>query len=180
MVTPVLVSWSGGKDSSAAALGLPLRIVGIPPAASDQDYEARMEAALAVYSSRGISTVAFGAPFLSDIKAYREAWLSRIGLRAIFPIWHEDTWALADTFVAEGFAAVVTCIDSQVLFRPFAGRLFDQAFLRDLPPSVDRCGENGEFHTFVFAGPLFQGTVEFVIGEIVQRERWYFCDLVAT
>ncbi len=167
-------------EHQAAALGLPLREVYIPQAASNRDYEARMEEAFAVYWRMGITTVAFGDLFLADIRRYREDWFSRIGMRPVFPIWHRDTPTLARGFVDLGFKAVVTCVDSRALAPTFAGRLVDHRFLQDLPPTVDPCGENGEFHTFVFDGPLFQRGVAFVIGEVVQREAWYFCDLLAT
>ncbi len=167
-------------ERQAAALDIPLHLVTIPPSASNQEYEDRMEAALEVYSSQGITTVAFGDLFLAGIRAYRETWLSRIGVRPIFPIWHEDTSALAQTFMALGFRAVATCVDGRLLSRRFAGQLFDRSFLSSLPASVDPCGENGEFHTFVFAGPLFLNRVGFAIGEVVPRESWHFCDLVPT
>ncbi len=164
-------------EAQAAALGLPLHQVYIPTSASNRDYEARMEEAFDVYRQRGITAVAFGDLFLADIRKYREAWFSRIGMQPIFPIWHEDTITLAKTFIDLGFKAVVTCVDSRALSSAFAGRLIDHSFLKDLPSTVDPCGENGEFHTFVFAGPLFHHEVAFDIGEVVQREVWYFCDL---
>ncbi len=161
----------------AAALGLPLHTVYIPRSSTNRDYEARMEEAFDIYRRRGITAVAFGDLFLADIRKYREDWFSRIGMQPLFPIWHQDTLKLAETFIDLGFKAVVTCVDGRILSPALAGRLIDHGFLRDLPPTVDPCGENGEFHTFVFDGPLFHHQVDFTVGEVVQREAWYFCDL---
>lgn len=166
-------------EQQAAALELPLHKVFIPMSASTEEYEARMEEAFDVYWQKGITTVAFGDLFLADVRKYRETWLSRIAMHPIFPIWRRDTLALAKTFITLGFKAVVTCVDGRALTPDFAGRIVDDSFLRDLPPRVDPCGENGEFHTFVFAGPLFHHEVPFMLGEVVQREAWYFCDLLA-
>jgi uncharacterized protein (TIGR00290 family) len=166
-------------ERQAAALGLPLEIAWIPPAASNREYEARMAAALERQRGRGATGVAFGDLFLADVRAYREAWLATCGLAPRFPLWGRDTRALAEAFLAMGFEAVVTCVDTRVLPARWAGRPFDGAWLRDLPPGVDPCGERGEFHTFVHAGPLFRDAVPFVRGEIVRREAWAFCDLLA-
>lgn len=161
----------------AAALGLPLHTVYIPRSSTNRDYEARMEEAFDTYRRQGITAVAFGDLFLADIRKYREEWFSRIGMEALFPIWHRDTLRLAEVFIDRGFKAVVTCVDGRVLSPAFAGRFIDRGFLQDLPSTVDPCGENGEFHTFVFGGPLFRRQVDFTVGEVVQREAWYFCDL---
>ena len=165
-------------EQQAAALGLPLRIVHIPPSATNEIYESRMAATLEVFRADGVRTVAFGDLFLADIRAYREEWLSRLRMRAIFPLWQRDTADLARIFIAQGFEAIVTCIDARTLDRSFAGRRFDAQFLTTLPMSVDPCGENGEFHTFVFNGPIFQRRVQVRPGEIVLRDSWYFCDLL--
>ena len=162
----------------AAALALLLEIVYIPQNATNEIYEARMEETFARYRREGVATIAFGDLFLADIRRYREQWLARAGIRPVFPLWMRDTRDLARRFVDEGFEAVVTCVDTRVLDRGFAGRRFDHALLADLPATVDPCGENGEFHTFVHAGPAFRQALRFARGEIVQRESWCFCDLV--
>ncbi|TMI79876.1 MAG: diphthine--ammonia ligase [Bacillati bacterium ANGP1] len=162
----------------AAALGLPLEVVYIPQNATNEIYEARMEETFARYRSLGVATIAFGDLFLADIRRYREQWLARAGIRPVFPLWMRDTRDLARRFVDEGFEAVVTCVDTRVLDRGFAGRRFDHALLADLPDTVDPCGENGEFHTFVHAGPIFREPLRIASGEVVQRESWCFCDLV--
>jgi uncharacterized protein (TIGR00290 family) len=162
----------------AAALGLPLHIVPIPQNASNGSYESRMEAAFERFRAKGVSTIAFGDLFLSDVRRYREEWLARTGMTPVFPIWHRNTADLARRFIAEGFKAILTCVDTQVLDRSFAGRAFDHTLLADLPPAVDPCGENGEFHTFVFDGPIFHRTIRVLRGESVQRDVWCFCDLI--
>ena len=162
----------------AAALGLPLEVVYIPQNATNEIYEARMEETFARYGREGVATIAFGDLFLADIRRYREQWLARAGIRPVFPLWMRDTRDLARRFVDEGFEAVVTCVDTRVLDRGFAGRRFDHALLADLPDTVDPCGENGEFHTFVHAGPIFREPLRIASGEVVQRESWCFCDLV--
>jgi len=165
-------------EQQAAALALPLRLVYIPQDATNEMYESRMAEALGGFQRQGISEVAFGDLFLEDIREYRERWLSRIGIRAIFPLWQRDTAQLAQSFIDQQFQAVITCVDARVLDRSFAGRLYDRRLLRDLPAGVDPCGENGEFHTFVFAGPNFHRQIRLRPGEIVLRDSWYFCDLL--
>ena len=162
----------------AAALGLPLEVVYIPQNATNEIYEARMEETFARYGREGVATIAFGDLFLADIRRYREQWLARAGIRPVFPLWMRDTRDLARRFVDEGFEAVVTCVDTRVLDRGFAGRRFDHALLADLPETVDPCGENGEFHTFVYGGPIFRQPLRIAGGEVVQRDSWCFCDLV--
>ena len=162
----------------AAALALPLEIVYIPQNATNEIYEARMEETFARYGREGVATIAFGDLFLADIRRYREQWLARAGIQPVFPLWMRDTRDLARRFVDEGFEAVVTCVDTRVLDRGFAGRRFDHALLADLPETVDPCGENGEFHTFVYGGPIFRQPLRIAGGEVVQRDSWCFCDLV--
>jgi len=218
---PVLLSWSGGKDSvlalhalqkapgievaglvttvteeydrismhgvrrallerQAEAAGLPLHIVWIPPDCRNEIYEERMAAALAPHRERGIRRVAFGDLFLEDIRAYRERKLASAGMEALFPIWGRDTAALAQDFIAQRFAAVLVCVDTHSLDAAFAGRAFDESLLRDLPPGVDPCGENGEFHTFVHAGPIFSAPIHVRIGvQETRLERFRYCDLEA-
>ena len=122
--------------------------------------------------------VAFGDIFLQDLRVYREKNLARMGMTALFPIWKRDTRELIRFFHAERFRSVAVCIDGKVLDRSFAGRELDATFFADLPVGIDPCGENGEFHTFVFDGPIFQSPVQFRTGEVVQRESFIFCDLV--
>ncbi len=163
----------------ARAAGLPLVEVEIPAACSNDVYEQRIGQALAEAPLAAAQTVAFGDLFLADIRAYREERLSRIGKQATFPLWGRDTSALARRFVAEGFEAVLVCVDPRRLDPAFAGRRFDAELLADLPSDVDPCGENGEFHTFVHAGPIFSTSIPCQVGETTERDGFVFCDLVA-
>ncbi len=220
MTERVILTWSGGKDSTlslyeiektgkyevtalittvtqdydrismhgvrrvlleqqATSLGYPLKQVAISSAASNGEYETRMQEVLEYYLGQGVSTVAFGDIFLKDLKGYREANLARIGMKAIFPIWERNTAELAHTFITLGFKAVVTCIDSRVLSKGLVGSIYDEEFLARLPPGVDPCGENGEFHSFVYDGPTFRESLPYRPGEVVLRdEHFYFCDLL--
>ena len=166
-------------EKQAESMGLQLEKVYITKNASNQEYEMKMKDALIKYKTRGVTVVAFGDIFLEDVRRYREANLSKIRMEAIFPIWGRDTTELARKFIELGFKAIVTCVDSKFLDKKLVGRIYDDRFLCELPPSVDPCGENGEFHTFVFDGPIFRKRVEFKVGEIVLRDgRFYFCDLI--
>ena len=217
--TPVVVCWSGGKDSclalqrtlarpdlrvealltavtadfdrismhgvrrelleeQASVLGLPLRQVMISKGATNDEYEAKMGEALAEYRTRGITKVVFGDLFLEDIRVYRERLLARQGMRGLYPLWGLDTTALIHDFIDQGFRAALVCADPAKLSPNFAGRLIDHALLADLPANVDPCGENGEFHTFVFDGPIFKAPVRFSFGEKVCRDSFWFCDLI--
>jgi uncharacterized protein (TIGR00290 family) len=162
----------------AKSLGLPLHEVRIPPACVNATYEARMEEALRMHYERGVRQVAFGDIFLEDLRVYREKNLARVGMTALFPIWKRDTRELIRYFHAQGFRSVAACIDGKVLPRGFAGRELDVAFFADLPAGVDPCGENGEFHTFVFDGPIFKNPVRFRTGDVVERDSYLFCDLL--
>ena len=162
----------------AESLHLPLHEVFIPPQCVNAIYEGRMEEALRHYLSQGIRRVAFGDIFLEDLRVYREKNLARLDMQAIFPLWKRDTRELIRKFHAFGFHAVAACIDPRVLEATFAGRELDESFFADLPPGVDPCGENGEFHTFVFDGPIFARPVDFAVGEVVQRDSFVFCDLL--
>ena len=162
----------------AQSIGLPLHEVRIPPQCVNPIYEARMEEALRIYYAEGVRTVAFGDIFLQDLRAYREKNLARIGMTALFPIWTRDTRELIRSFQAARFRAVAACIDPKVLDRSFAGRELDASFFRDLPSGVDPCGENGEFHTFVFDGPIFHNPIPVRPGEIVERDSFIYCDLL--
>jgi len=163
----------------AESIGLPLQEVYIPPQCVNPIYEARMEAAMRSAVEQGIRRVAFGDIFLEDLRAYREKNLARVGMEAIFPIWKRDTRELARNFVDLGFRARAVCVDPRVLDRSFAGRELDESFFRDLPNEADPCGENGEFHTFVYDGPIFQKPVKCRTGKVVERDSFVFCDLLA-
>ncbi|MEI8005266.1 MAG: diphthine--ammonia ligase [Bacteroidota bacterium] len=166
-------------EQQAASLNIPLKIVSITTQATNEEYEKNMKEALLEYKEQGIASVVFGDIFLEDLRAYREQNLAKAGMSAIFPLWNMNTAELTRSFIEKGFRAVITCIDSNVLDKSFAGRMFDQQFLNDLPQGVDPCGENGEFHSFVFQGPLFRNKIEFTPGEVVLRdERFFFQDLI--
>jgi len=162
----------------AQSIGLPLHEVRIPPQCVNSIYEARMEEALRLFHQQGVRTVAFGDIFLEDLRAYREENLARIGMTALFPIWKRDTRELIRHFHEQHFRAIAACIDTKVLAPSFAGRQLDDSFFRDLPPHADPCGENGEFHTFVFDSPIFQSPIPIRTGEIVNRDGFVFCDLL--
>jgi uncharacterized protein (TIGR00290 family) len=165
-------------QQQADSLRLPLHEVFIPPQCGNPIYETRMEEALLLYFQQGIRRVAFGDIFLEDLRLYRERNLARVAMQALFPIWKRDTRELVSEFHAARFRAVAVCIDSKVLDPSFAGRELDESFFADLPPGVDPCGENGEFHTFVFDGPIFTRPVDFTLGEVVQRDSFVFRDLL--
>lgn len=162
----------------AQSLGLPLREVMIPKQATNVQYEASMAAALADYRAEGIDTCAFGDLFLQDVRAYRDRQLSAHGMHGLYPIWGRDTGLLIRDFLAHGFKTAIVCIDPRKLSPSFVGRVIDDAFLAELPAGVDPCGENGEFHTFVFDGPLFKAPVGFTFGETVLRDGFWFSDLL--
>jgi uncharacterized protein (TIGR00290 family) len=163
----------------AAALGHPLETVLIPPGCCDDDYERCMRAALERHQSTGVTGVVCGDLFLEDIRRYREERLFSMGLKGIFPLWLVDTRLLAQRFLELGFRAVLCCVDTQALDASFAGRAYDFELLADLPPGVDPCGENGEFHTFVWDGPGFASPISWRIGELVVRDnRFAFRDLL--
>jgi uncharacterized protein (TIGR00290 family) len=165
-------------EKQAASLGLPLYQVLISKEATNEEYEMKMGEAFSVYRDQGIDSIVFGDLFLADIRAYREQFLARHKMRGLFPVWERDTSQFIREFIELGFRAVVTCVDSKVLDQSFAGRTIDAEFLSSLPPQVDPCGENGEFHSFVFDGPIFAEAVKFSIGEVVLRESFWFCDLL--
>ncbi len=162
----------------AASIGLPLQEVRIPPQCSNSIYESRMQETVLRYRDRGILHLGFGDIFLRDLRAYRESNLARAGMFALFPLWDVDTRDLAARFVSDGFRASTACLDPRKLDKSFAGRELDASFFGELPEGVDPCGENGEFHTFVFDGPIFQSPVPIVAGEVVERDGFVFCDLL--
>lgn len=164
--------------AQARAACLPVLEVEIPPGCSNELYEQRMAQALSSRELAGAEQVAFGDLFLADIRAYREQRLAEAGKRALFPLWGRDTAALARTFIEAGFEALLVCVDPRRLDPAFAGRRYDQQLLDELPPGVDPCGENGEFHTFVYAGPIFTQPLSVKPGEVQVREGFVFCDLL--
>jgi uncharacterized protein (TIGR00290 family) len=165
-------------EAQAEAVGVRLVEVGIPAVCSNEVYEERMAAALASPPLADAREFAFADLFLADIRAYREERLAAIGRRASFPIWGRETGALAERFVDAGFEATLVCVDPKQLDSSFCGRAFDADLLRDLPAGVDPCGENGEFHTFVTAGPVFSSPVPIEHGETVERDGFVFHDLL--
>jgi uncharacterized protein (TIGR00290 family) len=166
-------------DEQADSLGLGIEKVLIPQNATNEQYELSLEKSLLKFRESGVDSVIYGDIYLEEIRRYREEHLRRLGMLGVFPVWKRDTASLARTFIETGFKAVVVCVDSTLLDGGFAGREFDDDFLADLPPEADPCGENGEFHTFVYDGPIFGERVEFEKGEIVLREgRFYYCELL--
>lgn len=164
-------------DRQAAELGLPCWKVRIPAPCPNEVYEAAMARALAAARAEGISEFVFGDLFLEDIRAYREAKLAAVGMRARFPLWGRDTGVLARDMLADGMRAILTCVDPHQLPASFAGRPFDERLLAELPPGVDPCGERGEFHTFVSEGPMFARPIEVRVGPVVERDGFVFADL---
>ncbi len=166
-------------EEQANAVGLSLEQVPITKGASNEEYEHQMRILLDKYRAKGIRAVAFGDIFLQDLREYREKNLAQVGMTAIFPLWKRETAGLARAFADQGFRAITTCVDSRVLGKEFVGRFIDRQFLAELPAAIDPCGENGEFHSFAFAGPVFREDVGFTIGDVILRdERFYFCDLI--
>jgi len=218
--SPILLSWSGGKDSSLAlyeiqksgkyeitslittvteeydrvsmhglrtvlleqqaeSLNIPLQKVFISKNAANDEYETKLNELLIRFKQSGINQVVFGDLYLEDIKKYREALLEKIDMQCVFPIWKRDTAKLALEFIDSGFKAITVCVDSKVLSKEFVGREYNEEFLNDLPDDIDPCGENGEFHTFVYDGQIFEKPIEHRLGEIVLRdERFYYCDIL--
>jgi len=166
-------------EAQAAAAGLPLWAVRLPWPCSNEQYESLMAATCAKAVADGVGGVAFGDLFLEDVRAYREKQLRGTGLEPLFPVWGLPTRVLAREMIASGVRAKLTCIDSTKLDRGFAGREFDEELLSDLPAEVDACGERGEFHSFVYAGPMLNTAVPVNVGETVVREQFVFADLVA-
>lgn len=217
---PILMCWSGGKDSAMAlqalvddarfdvvallttvnqeyqrismhgvrrellerqseAIGLPLSVVEVPNFPSNTVYEEAMRAALLAWKEKGVSTIAFGDLFLEDVRTYREALTQPLGFDTVYPLWGMPTDFLARQCIQRGFKARLCCVDSARLNASFAGRIYDEALLADLPEGVDRCAENGEFHTFVYDGPIFRHGVACVPGETVLRDNFTYLDLLA-
>ena len=161
----------------ARSLDLPLMEVSVPAMSSNEIYEREMGRAFRRLAAEGIRHIAFGDIFLQDLRDYRQRQLAACGLRCVFPLWQRNTAELAARFVVEGFRAVVVCVHPEQLERSFAGREFNRSFLVELPGSVDPCGENGEFHTFVYDGPNFRYPLSVQRGEIVERNGFVYCDV---
>lgn len=217
--TPIIMCWSGGKDSSLAlhellqspeyevkgllttvtetydrismhgvrrellrqqaeSIGLPLTEIPIPPQCVNETYQNRMKDACLTYKAQGINHMAFGDLFLEDIRSYRDAQLRQVEMQAVYPVWGLDTRQLAHDFITRGFRAYLCCIDPKQLDPRFCGREFDAGLLNDLPVSCDPCGENGEFHTFVYDGPIFKQPIPCAKGEVVLRDHFWFCDVL--
>jgi uncharacterized protein (TIGR00290 family) len=165
-------------ELQAARVGLPCVQVRIPPRCTNADYEKAMGEALSLARGRGVTHVVFGDLFLEDVRRYREERLAGSGIEPVFPLWGRDTGELASEMIAGGLQAVVVCVDPRALPSSFAGRLFDARFLEELPAAVDPCGEKGEFHTCVTAGPMFQSPVFVRPGEVLERDGFFFADLL--
>lgn len=179
-------------DMQARAIGLPLDKVFVPAGGSNVVYQQRMSECLLAHKARGVTTVAFGDIFLEDLKQWREDNLAQIGLRGVFPLWKNDPRALMEEFIALGFKSLICCVSDAYLDENALGRTIDWNFLDALPDEVDLCGENGEFHSFVYDGPIFKQPVQVQVGECVYRpveqthpgtstaaKGFWFCDLVA-
>ncbi len=163
--------------AQAAAAGLPLRAIPLPWPCSNADYERIMGEACRAVADEGIDAMAFGDLYLADIRAYRERQLSGTGIEPLFPLWEMPTDQLAREMIAGGLRARLTCVDPRKLPRDFAGREFDVELLNDFPEGIDPCGENGEFHSFVYDGPMFRAPIAIESGEIVERDGFVFADI---
>ena len=216
----VVLSWSGGKDSTmaayhllashkyeitalwttvtegfdrismhgvrrelleqqAASLGIPLQMMMIPKDCTNEIYEARMRETLGHFKTQGITKVAFGDLFLEDVRKYRDERLAQVGMSGLYPIWMRDTDELVRTFIGLGFRALLACVDTEAIDAAFAGREIDESLLADLPESADPCGEYGEYHSFVYAGPIFKRVIACKAGAAVRRTpRFNYCDIL--
>jgi uncharacterized protein (TIGR00290 family) len=165
-------------EAQAAAAGLPLYPVNLPWPCSNEEYERRMGAAVAGFTAAGFTHVAFGDLFLEEVRRYREERLAGTGLTPLFPLWRTHTTPeLAREMIGNGVRAYLTCVDPRKLSPAFAGRAFDDRLLADLPPGVDPCGENGEFHSFVWDGPMFRHPIAVHVGDVVERDGFVFADV---
>ncbi len=164
-------------EQQAHAMDLPVHVVHVPTACPNDLYVERVNVALRKFVGTGIRKIAFGDVYLDDMRDFREEHLDAIGMEAIFPLWHRDTKELSYAFINAKFKAILTTVDGTVLDKDFAGRTFDRGLLSDLPITVDPCGENGEFHTFVYDGPTFLRPVPVKIGLRHSCARFHYCDL---
>ena len=167
-------------ERQAEAAGLPLWAVPLPWPCTNERYESLMAQTCAKAVAEGVEGVAFGDLFLEDVRAYREKQLKGAGLQPIFPVWGLPTRALAQEMIASGTRAKLTCIDTAKLDRSFVGREFDEALLSALPEEVDPCGERGEFHSFVYAGPMLKAVLPIAVGDTVVRDQFVFADLLSS
>ena len=166
-------------EAQAASLGIRLEKALMSKGASIEENESKIGEIMERYFAKGVALSAAGDIWLEDVRKYKDDNLARIGMKGLYPLWKRDSGKLAREFISLGFKAVIVCIDSTLLSKDFIGREFDESFLADLPSGVDPCGENGEFHSFVYAGPVFRNKIPLVKGEIVLRDnRFYFCDLL--
>jgi uncharacterized protein (TIGR00290 family) len=165
-------------EMQAESLGLHLQKLMIPYPCPNTVYEEKMRETLQRWKEKGVTHVIFGDLFLEDIRRYREEKLSLLDLTPVFPVWGRDTARLAREMIAAGFRAIISCVDPRKLDPNFAGRQFDSSLLRDLPERVDPCGENGEFHTFVYDGPIFKKPIRVEVGERVKRDGFQFADII--
>ena len=166
-------------EMQAEAAGLPLITAPLPWPCSNADYERAMKQVCDQALAQGVSAIAFGDLFLADVRAYRERQLQGTGLEPLFPIWQIPTDQLARQMVKSGLRAKLVCVDPKQLDPSFVGRNFDQQLLNDLPPGADPCGENGEFHSFVYGGPMFSRTLPIIAGEKVERDGFWYADVLA-
>ena len=181
-------------QKQAESLGFPLIKMEIPKEPSMEDYQKIMSETMAKIKSQGVTHSIFGDIFLEDLRTYREEQLQSIGMKAIFPLWKQNTSDLIHEFLDLGFKTIVTCVNETYLDKSFAGRIIDEDFIKDLPENIDPCGENGEFHTFTFDGPIFKNPIEFEIGDTVKKTYpkpksdetseegeyvFWFCDLIS-
>lgn len=166
-------------ELQAASTGIPLRKISIPKQCTNEKYEKIMRELMRRYSGMDIETVIFGDLFLRDIREYREKQLAREGMKAYFPIWNSNTREVSKYIIEKGFRSVVTCVDGELLSGKFAGMDYNRKFIEMLPGKIDPCGENGEFHTFTYDGPLFNDRIYFNKGDVTLRDnRFYYCDLL--
>jgi uncharacterized protein (TIGR00290 family) len=164
----------------AASTGLPVQFIELPHQCTDDAYKAIMKEFLGQAREQGIECMAFGDLYLEDIRSYRENNLADTGIKPIFPVWGMETTALSKEMMDSGLRAIITCIDPKQLDPKFVGREYNQAFLEQLPDTADPCGENGEFHSFAFAGPMFKEPIDVRVGETVTRGGFVFADLLPT
>jgi uncharacterized protein (TIGR00290 family) len=166
------------SELQARSIGLPLDKVFVSQRSSNEEYSRKMGERMLEYKARGVTAVAFGDIFLEDLRAWREANLAQIGMRAIFPLWKNDTRALIREFSSLGFKSRICCVNAAYLDEQALGRDVDPEFIESLPANVDPCGENGEFHSFAYAGPIFHEPIAISTGECVNRDGFWFCDLL--
>jgi len=178
-------------DAQAASIGLPLKKIYISEG-TNQEYENLMDGAMETFRNEGVFHVIFGDIFLEDLRAYRERNLEKAGMKGIFPLWKENTTKLIHEFISAGFQTITCCVDEKHIGKEFAGKIIDKDFIAALPKTTDPCGENGEFHTFAFNGPVFRNKIQFTKGEVVRKTYssknengemteygFWYCDLVA-